>query len=165
MKMTWLVFGVFCIMAFVIAYIKMPETIFSHMDAYGNATRPASRNATLGLIALLQCAVNFLLYLVIRTNENSIFFGALNIPNKKFWMSSPENRKRLRVKLSNVISATGAFVNFLVFTSLYMMIHYYHPSLPCPHHIIMLLTWTALSIALIIYTFQEFKKTDEPALP
>jgi hypothetical protein len=161
MRNIWFILALLRAALLILCSLTLPETLFTRMDLSGNVSGKTNRNFLVLSLFFLGGAINGLLYFIYQLAPNSKWMMNLNFPNRAYWIASEERRILLKEKLGKVVPAFGAYVNFLIASMLYMTIHYYYPhKLPCPRHLLMMLTWIVLSFAMLFYTFRQFKKGD-----
>jgi hypothetical protein len=153
----WILFAALSAALTVICAIYLEGKSFS--PSPGVSVFRGARDPSYGLIFLLGAIINGIFVLIYHIDPDGKLMPKLNIPGKEFWLETPERRELLSLRLKRIFSALGAYIDFLIASTLYMTLHYFYPhSLPCPRHILMILLWTFLTFAVGIYTLLQFKR-------
>jgi hypothetical protein len=148
MKFLWLGLFVVGVALLAVGYFALPDAVFN-----------GPKVVLFGELIGLTLAVNAVLYLIVSLELKPAYLSRLLVPNRSYWLSSEERARMLAERLKTVSVVTGAYVDFLVTTTAYMMLHYYYPyRLPCPRHVLMLLVWIVASVGVLVFSFGQFRK-------
>lgn len=151
----WLTFGLLSLALAILCILFLEGKSFlpqHQLGALKTSTDPKYK-----LITLLGGLLNLLFLITYNLKPTSKYVERLNVPYKKYWLSTLERRQVFINRLQKVFAALGAYINFLIASAFYMTLHYFYPRLPCPRHLLMMLIWVCLTIWVGIYAVSQFK--------
>jgi uncharacterized membrane protein len=114
-KMGWVWAGTFILAMVYLAVLWncLPERIASHFDFNWRPNGYATKESFLTVFMTISVAVN-LLFLVMGFITTRLPKELVNIPNKEFWLSTPERTAELDNRLGIIPCSIGAFVNLVL---------------------------------------------------
>lgn len=161
-RLAWLV-SVICNIGMSACFLFLPPaTLATHFDFNGqpNGYMNVRFYAVFGMVVAV-CA-NALMFFIWRMFRREAGLKWANIPNREFWMQTPDRRKKVSVKLRETLEWTGVFFNG-VFCGAHALIYAFNfqrefagPTLVNSFVAATMLT----SIGFLIFVFRSFVAKD-----